>query len=131
MSCILTSIETLNIIAQELFDEFSEQEYIEDFILELLRMNVQAFEARYEGRHAENLDLYADEYFAFCAQDHLGKPEISAIQKIKSFSFYLYQCNESTEISNSELYLAVEAKYQELLANYVQQLPEWKAAAWR
>lgn len=100
---------------------------------ELYKLNYEAFNTRYEGRHtedlADNLDKYAEYDNPLIGLfDH----EINAnhYQMFKSIECYLYQCSESEELENSIVYKEVSRLKNAIMSKIVHRSAEYQAADW-
>jgi hypothetical protein len=91
----------------------------------LFKMNEDAYHLRYPdvGRAAKGKrieDLY----------EYRVQPEISDIQYYKTIQMFLYNCNESDELSMRTAYTDLRDLWNRLGRKIIESLPEYKAAKW-
>lgn len=103
---------------------------------QLYTLNYDAFECRYEGRHAEDLETCREYMELFAEYDNRidrpssGKAEKWHFQMLKSMRCYLYQCNEGKIYAESETFQAVEEMIKGLTDYIINKLPEYQEAEW-
>ena len=104
---------------------------------QLYALNYDAFEGRYEGRHAEDLEScreFANEFSVFdnrIDKPSTGKAEKWHYQMLKSMRCYLYQCNEGEVFVQTDTYKAVENMVKGLTDYIINKLPEYQEAEWK
>ena len=106
---------------------------------ELYKLNVAAFNTRYEGRHQEDLEdckewaeNYAKYNEAFVKSDLAIAESDTAwnCQLLSACQCFLYQCSESEELENSITYKTVKAIIGGIKDRIINKLPEYQAAEW-
>ena len=102
----------------------------------LYGINYMGYEARYGDRGKEELDDCLalmekfDEYDNRIDQPRNGKAEPWQYQMLKSMQCFLYQCDESDEVRDTESFKVVKMMIAALKDYIVSHLPEYQAAEW-
>ena len=88
----------------------------------LMWLNKNAFEYRYkdqDGRTQEEIEAYS-----------YPLKKYSPIECLKACECWMYQCSESDDLTNMELWQSVRILAEHTRTRIVSSLPEYKAAKW-
>ena len=119
MSCFIVSKECMDLAVYAASQDHESCEDMDERGREFYQMNLDAFNACYNGRHSSDVPEYRFR--------PLGKP--SAISQYKAVQCLLYQCTEG-DIEKREQFKRLEKTLHELAADIVCELPEYKTAQW-
>lgn len=122
------NIDLINIVPYTIVKEATDHVNIIPFSCQVLGTKIvelakQAFLNCYNGRHAESVEGYVENY-KFEVTD-----KISYINLVKNIQFIIYQCDEFDSKEPELLKALIEVK-QNLFKYIVEDLTEYKELAW-